>query len=930
MSFSHALYQLLIRPLELIFEIVYCFAKYLSDDPGISIFALSLVMNVLLLPLYRRADAIQDEERAVQKRMSGWVAHIKKTFSGNERFLMLQAYYRQNNYKPFYALRGSLPLLLEIPFFIAAYHFLSNLTELRGMPFGPIDNLGAPDGLIRIGGLQINLLPVLMTVINGISSAIYTKGLPLKDKLQLYGMALVFLVLLYGSPSGLVLYWTLNNLFSLLKNLYYKLKNPKRVLRIALAAAGGLLLIFTLFFYETSYQNTPVFLCLIAVALELPLLWHLLKKCLPQRRSLGSRIPEARSGKAFLLGSLLLTTITGAMIPAAVIRSSPAEFVLSTHIVTPAWHVLDAVLLAGGLFVIWFGIFYFLASKKARWIFGLVIWVICGFGIVNYMFFGTNLGTLSNALKFEEELSFDTGDLLLNSGLVLLLIALLGLIWAKLPKLVPWVTAVLIAGAAVLAITDLSEIRKEFPEIKVTLEENLAQQRAQEQEQKDPTEGISFRLSTTGDNVIVLMLDRAISAYIPYMFAEKPELAEMFDGFTYYPNTVSFGGHTNLAAPALFGGYEYTPAEMNKRDTESLASKHDEALKLMPTLFGSADYEVTLFDPPYAGYQWTPRLSVFNGTPIRAAFITEDGRFNRTPEQDPTEDLSACWSRNFFCYSFMKIAPLVLQDTLYQGGNYGAADPNAQTVSGLSTSVGYDMDFVNSFSVLQALPELTEVTDEPVDTFLMMQNGATHENTLLQEPEYLPAAAVDNRGYDKAHAGRFTLNGRTMKVENERHMSHYQVNMAALLQVGRWLNTLREQGVYDNTRIIIVSDHGGAYLQQFDDWLFGDEVDEDVMYYNPLFMVKDFGASGFTTDNRFMTNADVPSLALDGLIENPTNPFTGKPINTDAKNDPVQYVSGSHVYQLNKNNGNTFVPGIWYSVHDDIFNMDNWEILDEH
>ena len=76
------------------------------------------------------------------------------------------------------------------------------------MPFGPIADLGAPDGLLTIDGLTLHALPILMTAVNFISSAIYTKGFPLKDKLQLYLMALLFLVLLYDSPSGLVLYWT--------------------------------------------------------------------------------------------------------------------------------------------------------------------------------------------------------------------------------------------------------------------------------------------------------------------------------------------------------------------------------------------------------------------------------------------------------------------------------------------------------------------------------------------------------------------------------------------------------------------------------------------------------------------------------------------------------------------------------------------------
>ena len=195
---------MLIGPLVLLFETIYAFALRYVHDPGIAIIFLSLAMNLLVLPLYRRADKMQAEERDLEDRLRPWVTHIKKTFRGDERFMMLQTYYRQNNYRPVQALKGSLPLLLEIPFFISAYHFLSGLRLLAGEPFGPINDLALPDGLLSIAGVTINLLPILMTIINAVSTAIYMQGMPLKNKLQMYGMALIFLVLLYNSPSGLV------------------------------------------------------------------------------------------------------------------------------------------------------------------------------------------------------------------------------------------------------------------------------------------------------------------------------------------------------------------------------------------------------------------------------------------------------------------------------------------------------------------------------------------------------------------------------------------------------------------------------------------------------------------------------------------------------------------------------------------------------
>ena len=85
-----------------------------------------------------------------------------------------------------------------------------------------------------------------MTMINLISGEIYAKGAPPKTKIQLYAMALIFLVFLYSSPAGLTFYWTLNNLFSLLKNIFYKLKNAKLVLFSGSALTGCVLLAFAI------------------------------------------------------------------------------------------------------------------------------------------------------------------------------------------------------------------------------------------------------------------------------------------------------------------------------------------------------------------------------------------------------------------------------------------------------------------------------------------------------------------------------------------------------------------------------------------------------------------------------------------------------------------------------------------------------------
>ncbi|MBQ1738784.1 MAG: YidC/Oxa1 family membrane protein insertase, partial [Clostridiales bacterium] len=196
MSILSAIYTLIISPLELLFEIIFEVAHKIIGNTGISIIFLSLAVNFLVLPLYKRADELQAEERDIQAKMAPWIKHIKKTFKGDERFMMLQEYYRINHYKPVYALKSSVSLLLQIPFFIAAYNLLSSMKSLQGMSFGPITDLGREDAMFTIGSFPVNVLPILMTLINVVSGIIYTKGHPLKAKIQVFGLAAVFLVLL--------------------------------------------------------------------------------------------------------------------------------------------------------------------------------------------------------------------------------------------------------------------------------------------------------------------------------------------------------------------------------------------------------------------------------------------------------------------------------------------------------------------------------------------------------------------------------------------------------------------------------------------------------------------------------------------------------------------------------------------------------------
>ena len=915
MTILSTLYTLIISPLELLFEVIFSIANRLIGNSGLSIIILSIAVNFLVLPLYKRADELQAEERDIQAKMAYRIKRTKQTFKGDERFFMLQEYYRINNYKPIYALKSSASLLLQIPFFIAAYRLLSGMQSLKGMPFGFIADLGKEDAMFMIGSFPVNVLPILMTLINVVTGIIYTKGHPLREKIQVYGLAAVFLILLYRSPAGLVFYWLLNNVFSLVKNVFYKLKDPKRSLYIVLAVSGLAVIVLSL--VNPSFDiRQKVLLCAGGILLAVPLITGLIRK-----KNKGEDLSGDKA--VFFTGAVLMAFFTGLLIPSTVIDAAALEFVDSVHVANPIQYVLYSLILSFGFWVLWGGVFYFFMSKKGRYSFCGAIWIISAVSAFDYLLFGKNLGTMSSTLQYDQTPVFKLSEYLINA-LAVIAIAFIGaFLYRKFSKIVKYLLIIGLLTVLMSGGLHVAGICGTY-----TWLDNRA----------NPSEEMpAITLSKTGKNVIVLMLDRAMGTQVPYILNEKPELNEKFDGFTYYSNTLSYGAHTNFAAPAMFGGYDYTPEKINARSSESLVSKHNEALKVMPDLFGSNGYKVTICDPPYAGYKWIPDLSIYSDHPSYSCYIT-NGRFNYFEETgsssvDMSERVNASRRRNFFMFSLMKSAPVILQETIYNGGIYndsgsGNGDLYIPSVSQkrvtLYSTTGYDKEFLESYTVLLKLPQITRITDDPQGNFLMMANNTTHSPCVLKEPEYIPAIKVDNTETDKDLITRYTINGITMKMENRHQMDHYHVNMAAFLKIGDWLDYLRANGVYDNTRIIIVSDHGND-LGQFDKKL----GDLDLEFFMPLLMVKDFGSKGFTVSEEFMTNADTPALATSGLIKDPVNPFTGNPISTGAKKGP-QNVFYSDNINVDINNGNTFLPGSWYSVNGKISDPASWKYKGDH
>ena len=878
--------NIIIAPLKTILELFFNFFTKISNQ-GLAVIGLSFVVTLCCLPLYIVAEQWQEQERKIQLKLKPGVDRIKKAFKKDEQYMILTTFYRQNHYHPMMALRSSFSLLIQIPFFIAAYSFLSHVDALKGYSFLFIKDMGSPDAFFKIGNFSINILPIAMTAINCISGTIYSKGHPLKEKLQIYIMAAVFLVLLYTSPSGLVLYWTMNNVLSLVKNVFYKLKNPLKVLYILFCAFFILASIWAFStknkLYIAAVMAATLFVLFLPLILKF-INWFI-NNCLYNLQA-----DKKLRARLFVISAVILAVTAGLTIPATIIDSSSSDYFYIDSYTTPFPFLFHSFSQALGLFIFWPVCLYALFPAKVKNIFSFAAISFAFIGILNCFAFSGNYGLMNIDFSLMDEAqSFMLPPLqmILNTLLTLAIIALV-IIFLKKKTIIPfYASLIILIGISVTTFVNLIHINKNFKG--TTPPQQITELEPQ------------FHLSKTGQNVIVVMADRAVSSIYPYIFSEIPKLKECYSGFTYYPNTVSMSYYTTLGAPGLFGGYDYTPWELNQRTDLSIREKHNQSLLVMPKLFTQAGYDVTVTNLPYENYNMQPVEQIYKDLPDLKRVKTQGAYSSFWYKQHgmtPKAQTSFLIKRNILFFSLFKLVNPPFRVIVYGCGYRLLGNPYKD-----------EAYLIDTYAPLDYLPELTDFASSN-NTFLIFDSEVTHSPGILQAPDFVPVENVTDSGW-----GKFTGD------------ATFHINAALLLRFGDFLEYLKANDCYDNTRIIIVSDHGNPT----DSGLFQNNQGFSKMKeeLQAVLLFKDFNCSGqIKSDNSFMTNADTPALALKDIVENPVNPFTKNPMQVQNKNDYVK-ISTAPMQSLRTRDDvkYTVADNEWLTVHDDIFKNENWSFL---
>ncbi len=188
--------------------------KAFCGSYGWAIILLTAIVRILLWPITHKANMSMKRMQAFKPEMD----EIRKKHKDNPQLMQVKMgeLYKREGLHP---MRGCLPLLLQLPIFMSLYFALDGAMELRHVAFWWASDLSQPDTVIRIFSFPLNPLVLVMTGLMLLQQKLMPQaGDPTQQKVMMF-MPLIMLVFLYSLPSGLTLYWTVSQIFSILQML---------------------------------------------------------------------------------------------------------------------------------------------------------------------------------------------------------------------------------------------------------------------------------------------------------------------------------------------------------------------------------------------------------------------------------------------------------------------------------------------------------------------------------------------------------------------------------------------------------------------------------------------------------------------------------------------------------------------------------------
>ena len=818
------LYNLFILPIETLMRWVLESLFFVIGDYGLAIILLSVVINILIFPLTALSEKYRKDDKDIKDKMENDIANIKKSYTGRERYFYIKTIYKQFGYSNFSSIKASFGLLLQIPFFFAAFLFLGNYSEFNQISFGFIQDLSQPDKLL----FGQNLLPILMTIINLASTYFYAKNMTNSDKYQLWGLSAIFLVFLYFESSALLLYWTINNIFSLFKGWAYQKFDTIKLQQ----NSANLLLIPIQTIKESQFLN--------------------------------------RITKSIFVQGVVLFFGTIFVYKAIPIAGSDTGMYSADYsiivIYLLAFFVLSVVVAV---------IIYYLLPKKWR----NVATILATFGAFSGLFFAfimpSEIGRL-NAMVMPN-FHHMAGVVVDTFVQFLLLIIIWFFVFRKIRKIV-WIVLLSTNILLMLQTFSMGINPKEISRMSI----------------KDPTamslaQANKFYAFSKESNTIVIIMDMFQGNIFADIIEKHPEIKQQLSGFVYYPNTLSHGSTTMLSMSAITGGAEFQTQLIPKRNdykklkAESLGLAY--VPKNLPYLKNMAmaekyQHSYSIFNPAFVKCEI---FNIYDEAICTRKVILSNDLLLQTKEilstirgvYGPDFETAKFFSQLSFLLSLPHTVKLRVSSLL---------------------DLNLDFDFVHrEYSQLNNMADFSNLNSDK-KTFKFIHNLLTHKPWMIDNNCQI--VDKDFKGYKG--------------IFNSGYCSIKSLNI--------FFEKLKSLGVYDKTKIIIISDHGALFGRDIKAKKFN-ILEENA---SALMLVKDFNQSGdLKISMQFMSNMDTYGIALSGVSEDVE-------VNLDKIKSPEENRSLIYIKEpeIEREKFREFYNiKRAYLVKDNIFNEKNWQEL---
>ncbi|MDP6795837.1 MAG: membrane protein insertase YidC [Verrucomicrobiota bacterium] len=178
------------------------------------IIVITIIIKILFWPLTKASTVSMKRMAAYQPQM----AEIREKYKEDPQKMnkRMMEFMREHKINP---MGGCLPILIQIPVFFGFFTMLRSAVELRGAQFLWACDLSQTDTIAHVASFPINPLPIIMGVtmiLQARMTPVSPTADPTQQKIMKY-MPLMFIVILYNFSAGLTLYWTVQNMLSILQ-----------------------------------------------------------------------------------------------------------------------------------------------------------------------------------------------------------------------------------------------------------------------------------------------------------------------------------------------------------------------------------------------------------------------------------------------------------------------------------------------------------------------------------------------------------------------------------------------------------------------------------------------------------------------------------------------------------------------------------------